>query len=279
MNHYDELPSFCRDLIDAKNINQSSLNGYAADLSCFLRWFSKDKPINQIKAEDMDSVTPEDIEEFLAYLSEYKDITGRTLHNSEAAKSRKLSSIRGMFKYLIDMRYVSSNPTISIKNPVVSKTGKAKIGTQEAEKIIEAISTGKGYRELDAENLRYNEFNKERNIAMFKLLYHTGLKVAELSDLNMEDVDSQKKTIYVKNRKDTRYSGIEGITLHISDDINESLTNYLDIRKRRYHVTDNEKAFFISKKRQRLSIRSIEYIINFYFDFALGKQRRSPKPD
>jgi site-specific recombinase XerD len=98
----------------------------------------------------------------------------------------------------------------------------------------------------------------KRDIAMFKLMLRCGLRVEEVSNLSLGDIDLKKRRIIVQQGK-----GRKGRVVYISDDAHDALIAYLKIRSH-YRV---KKVFLVEKgtyKGQPISVRGIQKRIEYY---------------
>lgn len=94
-----------------------------------------------------------------------------------------------------------------------------------------------------------------RDYAVYALMYHTGLRVGEVHSLNLEsiDLDNQKITVVGKGNKIRQ--------LHLTNELCQILSEYLAVRHFFCNI-ENNPALFVSKKGNRLAIRTIEDNIN-----------------
>lgn len=98
----------------------------------------------------------------------------------------------------------------------------------------------------------------KRDVAMFKLMLRCGLRVEEVSNLSVGDIDLKKRRIIVQQGK-----GGKGRVVYISDDAHDALLAYLKIRSH-YRV---KKVFLVEKgnyKGQPISVRGIQKRIEYY---------------
>ena len=152
--------------------------------------------------------------------------------------------------YLVIMRvfydYLRYEERVDLTNPVkrnrrlrVPKPLPRSLRDQEVERLFGAI---KG----------------KRDIAMFKLMLRCGLRVEEVSNLRLGDIDLKRRRIIVQQGK-----GAKGRVVYISDDAHDTLVAYLKIRSH-YRV---KKVFLVEKgtyKGQPISIRGIQKRIEHY---------------
>jgi site-specific recombinase XerD len=112
-------------------------------------------------------------------------------------------------------------------------------------------------RDQEVEKL-FGVIKGKRDVAMFKLMLRCGLRVEEVSNLTLGDIDLVKRRIIVQQGK-----GGKGRVVYISDDAHDALVEYLKIRSH-YRV---KKVFLVEKgnyKGQPISIRGIQKRIEYY---------------
>jgi integrase/recombinase XerD len=99
----------------------------------------------------------------------------------ESSISRILSSLRTFYKFLLRENIVNKNPFAEVKNP------------RRPQKLIEILDEGEVKNFL--ERLPYSTKFEMRDKAMFELLYSSGLRVSELVDLKLNDIDYEENLI------------------------------------------------------------------------------------
>lgn len=90
-----------------------------------------------------------------------------------------------------------------------------------------------------------------RDYSAYALMYMTGLRVGEVYNLGLSDIDLEKKTIYVTGK------GRKNRTLYLTDELAQCLSEWISVRPMVYKSADCE-ALFVSKKGNRLAIRTLE---------------------
>ncbi len=90
-----------------------------------------------------------------------------------------------------------------------------------------------------------------RDYAIYAMMYLTGLRVGEVHALNLDSIDLKKKTLYIIGK------GNKVRDLHLIDEMFNVISEYLAIRQHFYNSSRTE-ALFISKKGNRLAIRTME---------------------
>ena len=112
-------------------------------------------------------------------------------------------------------------------------------------------------RDQEVEKL-FGVIKNKRDVAMFKLMLRCGLRVEEVSNLTLGDIDLKKRRIIVQQGK-----GGKGRVVYISDDAHDALVAYLKIRSH-YRI---KKVFLVEKgtyKGQPISVRGIQKRIEYY---------------
>jgi integrase/recombinase XerC len=154
-----------------------------------------------------------------------------------ASKSiqRRLSAARTFFRYLLREKHVKVNPVVSVSAP---KAGKRLPGNLDADRMARLLDIpGEGPL-------------VDRDRAILELLYSSGLRLAELTDLDCGDIDMNDATVRVtgKGNKD-RIVPVGRLAL-------AALTKWQ--RSRKELAADDEKALFVSNRGTRLSARSVQ---------------------
>jgi site-specific recombinase XerD len=129
------------------------------------------------------------------------------------------------------------------------------------------------YGDLNKDNKKlYNfyQFNRERDTAIVSLILGSGLRLSELVNLDLDDIDFSKYSARVIRK------GNKEQYVYFSQTAMNDLQEYLAIRATKYQVDKNNKALFISApmgpkgKSRRLTARSIENLVEKYAT-AFGK--------
>jgi len=188
------------------------------------------------------------IQEISKYeISEFLSDIVLSFDNSAVTRNRKLYSIRSFFKFLVKREYLDKNAALTIESSKTRTTAEPiYMKLEEAQKYIETIN-------------KANLLNQKRDLAIVKLFLYAGLRVSELVDLNLEDINYEDHSIkfYGKGNKE-RY-----VPLH--SDILNAIKNYLPERNTiKPNSKDAKKALFLSTRGNRISARSIQLFVKKY---------------
>ena len=167
------LKDFCVYLEVERNFSGHTVRAYHSDVLGFLIW------LDNVDAQE---VNHSKVKEYLAFIQKF-NYTKTTI-------SRKISAIRTFYRYLYRERVIDVNPINSIHSPKKNKTLPKFLTNAEIEKILNniKIDTPAGFR----------------NRTILELLYATGMRVSELSDLNFEslNLDENEITVFGKGSKE-----------------------------------------------------------------------------
>ena len=207
-----------------KHFSDFTILNYKKDLEKFERFLSKEK-------KDIDKVN---VDVIRSYLSE--------IHEKLSKRSicRHISALRTFFRYLSKKKLISNNPMLLIQNPKMDKTLPKFLYNEELENLLNIpdISTNEGIRDK----------------LIIELFYSTGIRVSELSNLKISNINFSEQKILILGKGNK-----ERIVLY-GDKCKDLLNLY--INKARPHLLDGESAYlFVGKKIDRLNENSIRLIL------------------
>ena len=158
-----EIENFCNYLLIDKHYSHNTIESYRRDLNKF-KDFSKN-----LKLIDIDK---DIIKKYLKYLNENKI--------KERSIARNISALKSFYKFLIINKVVKQNPIESISSP---KLGKKLPNTLSEEEINQLL------------NIKLIDIYSYRNKAMLELMYATGLRVSELVNLKVYDINLEEAIV------------------------------------------------------------------------------------
>jgi integrase/recombinase XerC len=148
---------------------------------------------------------------------------------------RQISAVRSFFRYLLREKHVRKNPAQTVRAPKAPK------------RLPENLDADRMARLLDIQG-KGPLITRDR--AILELLYSSGLRLAELTDLNLGDVDMADRTVCVTGK------GNKDRVIPVGKHAINALTSW---HRERVQLADHdEKALFVSKKGTRLSPRSVQ---------------------
>ena len=214
-----------------KNFSEHTLSAYCSDIVSFILW------LNDFSCTDVDF---NKLREYLHFIQRF-DYKKTTI-------ARKTASIRTFYKYLFRERFVDNNPAVSLSAPKRPKSLPKFLTTNEIEKILNnvKIETPAGFR----------------NRVILELLWATGMRVSELSNLNFGDLNLEENEIRVFGK------GAKERIVLVSDRAKQYLSQYIKTARNLlapgYEIGEvNENSpLFINSTGYRLQNKTIRKAIN-----------------
>lgn len=172
---------------------------------------------------------------------QYNEVSGYAAFRFRNGKKpttiqRELCSIRNFFQYLIRLKKLKNNPARAVRAP---KAGRP------LPKVCDADLIGQLLKNDDSEDELLT-----RDLAIFELIYSSGLRLAELVSLDLDDVDLAHQQMIVTGKGNkTRY-------LPIGGKARDAVQRWLKIRGN--FLRDECNALFLSKRGKRISQRNVQ---------------------
>jgi integrase/recombinase XerC len=210
-----------------QNYSPKTLRAYGDDLKQFLEWVGE----NRVDWDVPKRFSRADIEGFMSYLAG-QQMTGVT-------RVRKLAALRKYFTFLEENHFISSNPANTVK------------GARREEK-----EPGILYKE-QYKALLYEASDHLRDYAIIMTFLQTGIRLSELANLTIEDVDFDHKILTVRQGK-----GKKDRQIPLVDEVLKALRNYL--RYRNTQLVLDDEIFFLAKNGTSLNVSSVKYIVAKY---------------
>ena len=266
-----KLPDFVIDYFIGIEQTTSPLTrlNYATDLSIFFHFLSTEllnKDVQHITLNDINTIKAKDINLYLSYLT-YFEKDGVIYENGERGKSRKLSSIRSLFKYLYFNDLISQDETSKVKTP---KIHTKPITYLEPNEVVSLLNEAESPSSLTNRQTSYNKKTRVRDVAMLSLFLGTGIRVSEAVGLNIKDVDFENNAFKI-----TRKGGNQTI-LYFSDEVKEPLILWIKEREVWLGENNDETALFLSLQKKRITVRAVEKLVKKYSECASPLKKITP---
>lgn len=225
----DEIKNFIYFLEAERGVSGNTVKSYTSDLNKFMEFLSRGK-------KDLALVRREDIVSFLMYLKDLK------LNSSSIA--RNLAAIKTFWKFLVAEQIVKENVAAIVESPKTWKTIPDVLTKEEVEKLLEAPK-GRKLKDL-------------RDKAILEIMYASGLRVSEVSDLKEADVNVAFGFVKCYGK-----GGKERI-VPFGRAAGEAITKYLEIRRRVPASGKADEHLFLSRLGKKLSRQSLWKMIQKY---------------
>lgn len=263
------LRGFLNYLISIGDKSPKTVDEYFLDLRLFLRYmkyhFGMFKPENgrALTAKDLENISISDIDidfikrikltdvyEFFNYLSRNREknqnsvVTGFGL--AAASRARKASSIRAFFKYLNKRaNLLEVNPVEDLELPKRKRTLVKYLSVDESMQLLSSISG----------------INQSRDYCIITLFLNCGLRVSELVGINLKDFNEDMLRIVGKGGKER--------VVYLNDACLEAVSIYRSEREKLKDIEPTDQnAFFVSRKRRRISASTVKWLVKKYCEHA-----------
>lgn len=219
-------------LKDDKKVSDNTLQSYKRDIEQYEKYISENK-INYLKA------TEETILEYMDYLREE--------NKKESTISRSLASIRSFYQYLIRVKKIKKDPTMTIESPKISKRTPSILTSKEVELLLDQP------KDVDLKGTR--------DKAMLEFAYATGMRVTEMISLDLDDVKLEEGYVVCRGRNKARNIPLGSMSI-------KALKEYIN-DARPYLIRDeNEEALFVNVNGTRLTRQGFWKIVKYYKEQA-----------
>src|SRR5215468_4444265 len=213
--------------LQGQNYSPKTLRAYGDDLHQFLTWVEK----NRVDWDSPTRFSRADIEGFMQYLASQRR-TGVT-------RVRKLAAIRKFFTFLEENSILAGNPANTVK------------GARREEKEPNIL-----FKE-QYKALLYEASDNIRDYAIIQTFLQTGIRLSELVNLQVDDIDVEHRILTVRQGK-----GKKDRQIPLVDEAVKALRNY-----RRYRNTElilDDDTFFLAKNGTSMNVSTVKYLVAKY---------------
>ncbi len=245
---YTGLPQILKDFLVyldvIKGKSTLTIEEYSSDLRLFFKFLKlyrglvpSSSDFEEIDISDIDeafikSITLNDAYAFLSYCKNERD-------NHEAARARKVSSLRAYFKYLsLQKQILDENPMQVLDSPKLKKSLPKYLTLEESLKLLQSVD-GK---------------HKERDYCILVFFLNCGLRLSELVSLNYNDIrDDRTMRVTGKGNKER--------TIYLNDACIDAYKKYMAVRPVDGVAGSDRHALFLSGRNKRISPKTVQHIV------------------
>ena len=170
-----------------KKYSENTISSYKRDLSKVDKYIKK----------DFKTLSKNDIQAYIQYFSK---------EENSSSVSRNISTLKSFYKFLEINKYCKNNPVSTITNPKTRQKLPKVLSEEEVNKLLD---------------INLNTDFDYRNKAMLELMYSSGLRVSELINLNVNDIDLMNSTVRIFGK------GSKERIIPLNDYASEALKNYI----------------------------------------------------
>lgn len=227
-----------------KRYSDHTVKAYQSDLGQFQNYIST--------LYDLDDLSQVDYQMVRSWLIELMELS-----ISPRAINRKLSSLRSFYKFLLRENMISENPMNRVIPPKVSKKLPVFVEYEKMEMLFD-----KSYFTQD--------FTGERDYLILEMFYNTGIRLAELINIEEDDIDFQNLTVKVVGKRNKER------LIPISNDMKSLIYKYVLLKDQVFGVTNKSDYLFVTNKGLKTYPRLIYRIVNKYLNLITTLEKKSP---
>lgn len=222
-NQTQLLDQFVSHLKNERRLSLHTVSNYSRDLQQFAQY-----------CEEKDLAQWKDCNVFFmrAFIASKhrKGLSGRSIQ-------RHIATIRSFFAYLLREGIVKTNPMVGLSAPKADRKLPSPLDVDQVSRLLD--------------NKEANEPVLIRDLAMMELMYSSGLRLAELVSLNVDDIDFNEGTLPVTGK------GSKTRVLPVGKYALESIKRWLSVREALCESSE-QRALFVSKRGRRISERNVQ---------------------
>jgi integrase/recombinase XerC len=217
----DRIDAFVRHLEFERRLSKETCKNYRRDIDALQSW------CDETGIEQWTELDTEHVRSYSAACFR-RGLSARSIQ-------RRLSAARTFFRYLLREKHVTHNPVQSVSAPKGAKRLPENLDADRMARLLEIPGDGPLV---------------DRDRAILELLYSSGLRLAELTDLDLGDVDMQDATVRVTGK------GNKDRVVPVGSRALQALTRWH--KSRAAMAGPDEPALFVSNRGTRLSRRSVQ---------------------
>lgn len=243
------LNCFLEYLDSALDKSENTIKEYNYDLVTFFKYLKlgeitaeatvEEIIINDITIEDLEKITLDDLYTYTSYLKNVKK-------NSAATRARKVASLKAFFNYLcINQKLLTINPAQNLETPKIGKRLPKYLTLEESQHLLENVE-------------KINSRNELRDFAIITLFLNCGMRLSELTSINIGDIDFENSKLNVIGK------GNKERTIYLNNSCIEAINAYMSDIGQVASRANSKKPLFLSERKQRISQRNVQEIVKKY---------------
>jgi integrase/recombinase XerC len=245
----EQFEQFFQHLQYERNMSPHTLRNYASDLEQFREYLFKIEKRDDIDPKDIDRLT---IREWMA-----------SLHgdHKKTSVARKLASLRTFFQFLVREGVLEINPAKQVATPRIERKLPNHLSMEDAVRFIETpdVNTDLGRRDR----------------AIIEFLYATGIRVGELVNIDLRDIDFREKLVRVTGKRKKQR------IVPFGEPALQALMHYLEKTRPMFlfNAPEGERdnqAVFLNYQGTRITTRSVGRMIDKYIKQCADIHNISP---
>ena len=227
MNEY--IDDFLDYLVVEKGLSLNTQDSYKFDLLDFSKYLEDNK------MNDLSKLTEKDITNYLTYLKDEKKLKARSIE-------RHITTLRMLYKYLIKNEILNNDITLNIDNLKLGRHLPDVLTVDEVNDLL---------------NIKINTIFDIRTKAMLEIMYSSGLRVSELVNLELSDIDMFNDTILINGK------GSKERIVPIGEYSKKYLNDYLEVRSELIkRKNGNPNKLFLNNHGKPITRNGFNFLLN-----------------
>lgn len=243
-------PNYIKDFLgylkSVKGLSPNTIQSYYYDLKSFLNFVAIRLEIldendeyyyTAVTIDDIKKLQINDLYAFISYADE-------DLYNTNYGKYRKAAVVHALYAYLMKVNLIDNNVANELEMPKIDQRLPIYLSLNQCETLLNTI--------MNNEN---NEM-RNRDYAIIMLFLNCGLRISELTSLNLDSINEDRYINVVgKGNKERQ--------IYLNDATFSAIKDYIELRPKDVKESDKH-ALFISQKKVRMSNRAVQYMFDKY---------------
>lgn len=239
MQYVDEFLNYLK---FEKRCSPHTLKSYQIDLKQFSSFI-----LNNNNCGDIQKIDHRIVRRWIVQLFD-EEISARSIN-------RKLTTLKTFFKYLLKTGIISCNPLDKVNAPKTSKRLPVFVDEKQMDSLIDTVEFG-------------DDFLGKQNKMIIELFYNTGIRLSELINVQINDIDFFNQTIKVLGKRNKER------IIPLNRKFSKSIKNFIDFKNESGFGSNNY--LFCSGKGKKLYPEAVYRIINGYLKIVTSIEKKSP---
>jgi integrase/recombinase XerC len=246
MTFVNAIDDFLAYMSSVRSYSSHTIDAYRRDLEQFYHFSKEYFNQDSVSLAEVDKVT---LRHFLGMLTEAK-YTARSA-------ARKLAALKSFFKYCLRRGWIEKNPAYAIKSPKIPKNLPTVLSKEQTRKLFRGIEVV--------------DFVSARDAAMIELFYASGIRLSELVNLRLRDIQFQNKLLSVLGK------GNKQRLLPLGSMSEKALKLYLHYYEQEFSKPTYDDPLFLSRLGKVISVRNVRLRVEKHLrEVTDGAKKNSP---
>ena len=242
---WSKLDQFIQYLVHQRRYSTHTAISYANDIGQFIDFLETQFTMDKVSPADVDV---DHVREFLGNLL----ITGM----KKSSVARKLSALRAFFRYLVRQGDIEKNPAAIVSAPKLDRKLPQVLSEEQMQRLMDLPPT--------------NTFEGVRDRAILELFYGTGIRLSELLELQMKQINFRSGIVRVIGKRQKER------LLPFGKKSQKALETYLKLRSRTIKIFQDPERVFVTAKGQNLYPEAVRRMVKKYLQQLSEQEHLSP---